>query len=184
MTKIRPLPAAILLSLTWEGNAGSLIPVMGFFSKYGALAANWGLGFSSSSVKPIQSHWWAKLAFFLFQYSRKVTAEMNYLALDSNNECFYLTPKWHEDSIEDSPWIIKKVSYSCVRTYVMKLPSSAFFTQWTHTQTYLRNGINIHFFTWKFILSNLVSTYFCSYWILIKSDNSIEKYSQTYNCSW
>ena len=75
MTKMSPLPAAILLSLTCEGKAGSLMPVIGFFSRYGALAANWGLGLSSSSVKPMQSHWWARLAFFLFQYSRKVTAE-------------------------------------------------------------------------------------------------------------
>ena len=39
MTKMRPPPAAILLSLTWEGKEGSLMPVMGFFSRYGALAA-------------------------------------------------------------------------------------------------------------------------------------------------
>ena len=40
MTRMRPAPAAILLNLTWAGKAGSLIPVMGFFSRYGALAAN------------------------------------------------------------------------------------------------------------------------------------------------
>jgi hypothetical protein len=33
MRRIRPLPAAILLSLIARGNAGSLIPVMGFFSR-------------------------------------------------------------------------------------------------------------------------------------------------------
>ena len=39
MTRMRPLPAAILLSLTCEGKEGSLMPVIGFFSRYGALAA-------------------------------------------------------------------------------------------------------------------------------------------------
>ena len=84
--------------LTAFGNAGSLTPVIGFFSRYGAFAANSGLGRSSSSwiiIKrfenwksgtwnmclfvnwtwnPIQSQWCASEAFFLFQYSRKVTA--------------------------------------------------------------------------------------------------------------
>ena len=49
MRIIRPLPAAILLIRTALGNAGSLIPVIGFFSRYGAFAANSGLGRSSSS---------------------------------------------------------------------------------------------------------------------------------------
>ena len=39
MTRMRPLPAAILLSLTCDGKEGSIMPVMGFFSRYGALAA-------------------------------------------------------------------------------------------------------------------------------------------------
>ena len=60
------------------GKLGSFTPVMGFFSRKGALAAKAGLGLSSSSWKPIQSQWWARLALFLFQYSRNVTAETDY----------------------------------------------------------------------------------------------------------
>ena len=49
MTRMTPLPAAILLIRTALGNDGSLMPVIGFFSRYGALAAKSGLGRSSSS---------------------------------------------------------------------------------------------------------------------------------------
>lgn len=56
------------------GKEGSWTPVMGFFSCMGALAANSGLGRSSSSWKSRQSQWWAREALLRFQYSRNVTA--------------------------------------------------------------------------------------------------------------
>ena len=48
---IRPLPAAILRRRALFGKYGSRTPVIGFFSVYGAFAANSGLGLSSSSCK-------------------------------------------------------------------------------------------------------------------------------------
>ena len=103
--------------LTAFGNAGSRTPVIGFFSRYGAFAANSGLGRSSSSwiiIKrfenwksgkwnlclfvnwtwnPIQSQWCASEAFFLFQYSRKVTAVeeifCNFHFFSSNFHCWW-----------------------------------------------------------------------------------------------
>ena len=71
---IRPAPTTTRFNLRLSGKWGSLIPVIGFFSKNGALAANSGLGRSSSSLKPMQSQWWARLAFLRFQYSKNVTA--------------------------------------------------------------------------------------------------------------
>ena len=75
MKHIRPAPTTTRFNLRLSGKWGSLIPVIGFFSKNGALAANSGLGRSSSSLKPMQSQWWARLAFLRFQYSKNVTAE-------------------------------------------------------------------------------------------------------------
>lgn len=69
-----PMPAATLLCLKDDGKLGSLTPVTGFRSRNGALAANSGLGRSSSSWKPMQSQWCAKLADLRFQYSKNVTA--------------------------------------------------------------------------------------------------------------
>ena len=72
---ISPAPTTTRFNLRLSGKCGSFIPVIGFFSKKGALAANSGLGRSSSSLKPMQSQWWARLAFLRFQYSKNVTAE-------------------------------------------------------------------------------------------------------------
>lgn len=69
-----PMPAAIRFVRSELGNEGSLMPVTGFRSRKGARAANSGLGRSSSSWKPMQSQWCERLADFLFQYSRNVTA--------------------------------------------------------------------------------------------------------------
>ena len=74
--QIRPVPTTTLFNLRLSGKWGSLIPVIGFFSKNGAFAANSGRGRSSSSLNPMQSQWWARLAFFRFQYSKNVTAEI------------------------------------------------------------------------------------------------------------
>ena len=153
MTRINPPPAATLLSLTCAGKAGSLMPVIGFFSKYGALAANWGLGLSSSSVKPIQSHWWARLAFFLFQYSKNVTAEMIGYYMIKRILCFsIITPKWHEDSIEDSSRMVKQIRYSCIRTNIVKSPCCAHLTHWAHGHTWKQIEFDYSGF--------IVSTYF------------------------
>lgn len=69
-----PMPAAIRFVRNELGNEGSLMPVTGFRSRKGARAANSGRGRSSSSWKPMQSQWCDRLADFLFQYSRNVTA--------------------------------------------------------------------------------------------------------------
>jgi hypothetical protein len=74
MRKMMPMPAATLLLRSEFGKLGSRIPVTGFRSRKGALAANSGRGRSSSSWKPIQSQWCAKLTDLRFQYSRNVTA--------------------------------------------------------------------------------------------------------------
>jgi hypothetical protein len=74
MKKMMPMPAATLLLRSELGKLGSCIPVTGFRSRKGALAANCGRGRSSSSWKPMQSQWCAKLADLRFQYSRNVTA--------------------------------------------------------------------------------------------------------------
>ena len=76
MKHMRPAPTTTRFNLRLSGKWGSLIPVIGFFSKNGALAANSGLGRSSSSLNPMQSQWWARLAFLRFQYSKNVTAEI------------------------------------------------------------------------------------------------------------
>ena len=73
---IKPVPTTTRFIRRLSGKCGSLIPVTGFFSKKGAFAANSGLGRSSSSLKPMQSQWWARLAFFRFQYSKNVTARI------------------------------------------------------------------------------------------------------------
>lgn len=44
--KMTPMPAAMRFNLNVSGKAGSFIPVMGFFSTNGALAAKSGLGLS------------------------------------------------------------------------------------------------------------------------------------------
>ena len=75
---ISPAPTTTRFNLRLSGKCGSFIPVIGFFSKKGALAANSGLGRSSSSLKPMQSQWWARLAFLRFQYSKNVTAEKKF----------------------------------------------------------------------------------------------------------
>ena len=49
--------------LTAFGNAGSLTPVIGFFSRYGAFAANSGLGRSSSSWIKNQTIWKLEFVF-------------------------------------------------------------------------------------------------------------------------
>jgi hypothetical protein len=48
--------------------------VTGFILRKGARAANSGRGRSSSSWKPMQSQWCARLTDLRFQYSRNVTA--------------------------------------------------------------------------------------------------------------
>jgi len=77
ITKTRPRPVATLWSLCRLGNMGSLAPVTGFTATKGAFAAYSALGLSSSPWKSVQSHWYAIVAHFLFQYSKNATAEMN-----------------------------------------------------------------------------------------------------------
>jgi len=74
MRKIMPIPAATLLLRSELGKLGSRMPVTGFLSRKGARAANSGRGRSSSSWKPMQSQWCARLTDLRFQYSRNVTA--------------------------------------------------------------------------------------------------------------
>ena len=74
MTKTKPKPVAILFPLSFFGNIGSLTPVTGLTAMYGALAAYSALGFSSTPWKSVQSHWYAIVTHFLFQYSKNETA--------------------------------------------------------------------------------------------------------------
>ena len=82
---ISPLPAAILRSRALFGKYGSRTPVIGFFSVYGAFAANSGLGLSSSSYKKQIVKKWATQSLLTFSPKDPYKNSMKYYAVSQNH---------------------------------------------------------------------------------------------------
>ena len=80
----------------------------------------------------MQSHWWARLAFFLFQYSRKVTARRKIIR--SSPSTFLRTPEGHEDRVEDSAGVVKEVGDPGVGADVVEGPGGALLALGAHAQ--------------------------------------------------